>query len=59
MFSFFSFVFSIKYIKSVASLRMVASDYDIGCSNVAAYQQKSKFFLLDHLMSHKFKEVTS
>ena len=23
------------------------------------YQQKSKFFLLDHLMSHKNKEITS
>ena len=33
-FSFFTFVFSIKFIKSVASLRCGFCDYDIGCSNV-------------------------
>ena len=55
---FFTFVFSIKFIKSVAYLRCGLCDYDISCSYVP-YQQKRKFFLLDHLVSHKFKEVTS
>ena len=58
MFNFFSFVFSIKYIKSVASLRTVASVIIILVVVMYPYQQKRKFFLLDHLMSHKFKEVT-
>ena len=31
---FFTFVFSITFIKSVASLKCGFSDYDIGCSNV-------------------------
>ena len=33
-FSFFTFVFSIRFIKSVASLRCGLCDYDIGCSIV-------------------------
>ena len=33
-FGIFTFVFSIKFIKSVVSLRCVFCDYDIGCSNV-------------------------
>ena len=31
---FFTFVFSITFIKSVASLRCGFCDYDIGCSSV-------------------------
>ena len=31
---FFTFVFSIKFIKSVASLKSGFCDYDISCSNV-------------------------
>ena len=33
-FRFFTFVFSIRFIKSVASLTCGFSDYDIGCSFV-------------------------
>ena len=33
-FSFFTFVFSIRFIKSVASLRCGFCDYDIDCSIV-------------------------
>ena len=33
-FSFFTFVFSIRFIKSVTALRCVFYDYDVGCSNV-------------------------
>ena len=57
MFSFFSFVFSIKYIKSVASLRTVASVIMILVVVMYPYQQKRKFFLLDHPMNHNLKRL--
>ena len=59
MLSFFAFDFSIKFIKSVASLRC---DFVILILAVAMYlyqQKKGKFFPLGHLMIHKFKEITS
>ena len=57
MFSYFTFVFSITFIKSVASLRRGFCDYDIGCSNVPISTKEE--VLSDHLMSHEFKEIAS
>ena len=42
-FSFFTFVFSIRFIKSVASLRCGFCDYDIGCSNVPVLTKEDVF----------------
>ena len=49
---FFTFAFSIKYIKSVVSSVYDFCDFDIGCSNIhVLVSTKRKFFPLDQLMS--------
>ena len=44
-FGFFAFDFSIKFIKSVASLRCDC-DFDIGCSNVPVSTKKKEILSL-------------
>ena len=45
-------------MKLVASLRCGFCNYCIGCSNVPV-STKEEVLSVDHLMSHKLKEVTS